>query len=156
PVPSGGFNSPIVWNDRVFLSGGDAARHEVLCFSGQSGQILWRAAVTNVPGSPVKPAEVPESSGVAAATMATDGRRVYAIFANGDLAAFSLEGKLAWSKSFGALQNPYGHASSLVTWEGRLIVQLDQGESEQGKSRLYALDGRTGQVLWQQPRKLPS
>jgi outer membrane protein assembly factor BamB len=156
PVPSGGFNSPIVWNDRIFLSGGDVARHEVLCFSGQSGQILWRQAVTNIPGSPAKPAEVPESSGVAAATMATDGRRVYAIFGNGDLAAFSLEGKLAWSKSFGALQNPYGHASSLLTWEGRLIVQLDQGESEQSKSRLYALDGRTGQILWQQPRKLPS
>ncbi|SPE61417.1 Pyrrolo-quinoline quinone (modular protein) [Verrucomicrobia bacterium] len=155
-VPAGGFSSPIAWNGRVFLSGGDAARHEVLCFSGQTGQILWRQAVTDVPGSPAKPVEVPESSGVAAATMATDGRRVYAVFANGDLAAYSLEGKLAWSKGFGALKNPYGHASSLVTWEGRLIVQLDQGESEEGKSRLYALDGRTGQVLWQQPRKVPS
>ncbi len=155
-VPAGGFSSPIAWNDRVFLSGGDATQHEVLCFSGQTGELLWRHAVTNVPGSPAKPAEVPESSGVAAATMATDGRRVYAMFANGDLAAFTLDGKAAWSKSFGSLKNPYGHSSSLGTWQGRLILQLDQGESEEGKSRLYALDGRTGQVVWQQPRKVAS
>ena len=156
PVPSGGFGSPIVWNDRVFLSGGDSSQHEVVCFNGQTGEILWRQAVTNVPGSPAKPAEVPETSGVAASTIATDGRRVFAMFANGDLAAFTLDGKPAWSKSFGTLKNPYGHASSLGIWQGRLIVQLDQGESEEGKSRLYALDGRTGQVVWQQPRKVGS
>jgi outer membrane protein assembly factor BamB len=156
PVPAGGFSSPITWNDRVFLSGGDARRPEVFCFSAQTGEILWRQAVTNVPGSLANPPEVPESSGVAAATMATDGRRVYAFFANGDLAAFTLEGKLVWSKSFGALKNPYGHASSLATWQDRLIVQLDQGEAEEARSKLYALDGRSGQIVWQQPRKVPS
>ena len=88
--------------------------------------------------------------------MATDGRRVYAFFANGDLAAFTLEGKLLWSKSFGVLKNPYEHASSLATWQGRLILQLDQGDTEEGRSRLYFLDGRSGQIVWQQPRKVPS
>jgi outer membrane protein assembly factor BamB len=156
PVPAGGFSSPITWNDRVFLSGGDAHRHEVFCFSAQTGEILWRQAVTNVPGSPANSPEIPESSGVAAATMATDGRRVYAFFADGDLAAFTLEGKLLWSKSFGALKNPYGHATSLATWQDRLIMQLDQGEAEEARSRLYALDGRSGQIVWQQPRKVPS
>lgn len=155
-VPSAGYSSPITWGDRVFFSGGDASQHEVLCLNGQTGEILWRQAVTNVPGSPAKPPEVPESSGVAAATMATDGRRVYAMFGNGDLAAFTLEGKFAWAKSFGALKNPYGHSSSLGIWPGQLILQLDQGENEEGKSRLYALDGRTGQVIWQQPRKVGS
>ena len=105
------------------------------------------------PALPAQPAEVPESTGYAAATMATDGRRVYAFFANGDCAAFTLEGKPAWSKSFGALKNPYGHATSLTTWRDRLIVQLDQGDSEDNKSKLYALDGRTGQIVWQRPRK---
>ena len=77
--------------------------------------------------------------------MATDGRRVYAMFANGDCAAFTLEGQPVWSKSFGALNNPYGHATSLATWRDRLIVQLDQGDSEDNKSKLYALEGRTGE-----------
>lgn len=155
PSPASGFGSPIVWGDRVFFSGGDAARREVLCLNAQTGQTLWRQSVTNVPGAPQR-AEVPDSTGYAASTMATDGRRVYVIFANGDCAAFTLEGKPVWSKSFGALKNPYGYATSLATWQDRLIVQLDQGEPEEGKSKLYALDGRTGRVVWERPRKVGS
>lgn len=154
PSPSHGFNSPIAWGDRIYFSGGNATLREVLCLDAKTGAIAWRQAVTNVPGSPTGPLEIPESTGYAAATMATDGRRVYAMFANGDLAAFSLDGKLAWSKGFGALKNPYGHATSLATWQDRVILQLDQGDSEEAKSRLYALDGRTGKVVWQRPRKV--
>jgi outer membrane protein assembly factor BamB len=154
PVPTSGFNSPIVWGDRVFLSGGDAKKREVVCLDGKTGQTLWRQAVMGTTNGPAQAAEVPESTGYAAATMATDGRRVYVMFANGDCAAFTLEGKPAWSKSFGALKNPYGHATSLATWQDHLIVQLDQGDTEDNKSKLYALDGRTGQILWQRPRKV--
>lgn len=154
PAPTSGFGSPIVWSNRVFLSGGDAHKREVLSLDSKTGQILWRQTVADVAGAPAQPAEVPESTGYAAATMATDGRRVYAFFANGDCAAFTLEGKPAWSKSFGALKNPYGNATSLTTWRDRLIVQLDQGDAEDNKSKLYALDGRTGQIVWQRPRKV--
>ena len=153
PVPIGGFNSPIVWGERVFLSGGDAKKREVLGLDARTGQTLWRQPVTVASSGPAQAAEVPDSTGYAAPTMATDGRRVYVIFANGDCAAFTLDGKPAWSKGFGALKNPYGHATSLATWQDRLIVQLDQGDVEDNKSKLYALDGRTGQILWQRPRK---
>jgi len=152
-APAIGFGSPIVWGDRVFFSGGDAALREVVCLSAPTGQTFWRQAVTNVPGSP-KAAEVPDSTGYAASTMATDGRRVYVIFANGDCAAFTLEGKPVWAKSFGPLKNPYGYASSLSTWQDRLIVLLDQGDPDDGLSKLYALDGRTGRVVWERPRKV--
>ena len=154
PEPVSGFNSPIVWGDRVVFSGGDARKREVICLDSKTGQVLWRQPVANVPGAPAQPAEVPESTGYAASTMATDGRRVYVIFANGDCAAFTLEGQPVWAKSFGALENPYGHATSLATWRDRLIVQLDQGDPEDNKSKLYALDGRTGQIVWQCPRKV--
>ncbi len=153
-VPAQGFNSPIAWGDRIFLSGGDAAQREVLCLDAKTGQITWRQPVANVPGSPAQPPEIPESTGYAAGSMATDGRRVYAFFANGDLAAFTLDGHAVWSKGFGPLKNAYGHATSLAAWRDRLILQLDQGEAEEGKSRLYALDGRTGQVVWQKPRRV--
>lgn len=154
PAPAAAFNSPILWGDRVFFSGGDAARREVFCLDAKTGATLWRQAIENVPGTPNPPPEVPESTGYAASTMATDGRRVYAIFANGDLAALTLEGRVVWSKGFGALNTAYGHSSSLATWRDRVIVQLDQGEAEAGKSKLYALDGRTGQVVWQKPRRV--
>jgi len=154
PVPAVGFNSPITWGDRVFFSGGDAKKRDVFCLDAKTGQTLWTQDVTKVPGSPTQGVEIPDTTGYAACSMATDGRRVYVIFANGDLAAFSLDGKPAWAKSFGPLKNPYGYATSLATWKDRLILQLDQGESDDGKSKLYALDGATGKTVWQTPRKV--
>ncbi len=156
PVPASGFNSPIIWGGRVFLSGGDQKQREVCCLDLKHGQLLWRQAVP-VP-TPTGPAaaQVPESTGYAAATMATDGRRLYVVFGDGEVAALTLEGKLLWTKSFSPLKNPYGHATSLDTWHDRVILQIDQGDSEEGKSKLYALDGRTGQVVWQRPRKVGS
>lgn len=154
PSPAQGFNSPLIWGNRVYFSGGNAALREVFCLDLNTGATLWRRAITNVPGSPTKPPEIPESTGYCAASMATDGRRVYAIFANGDLAALTLDGRPVWSKGFGALKNPYGHATSLATWRDKLIVQLDQGEIEDRKSRLYEIDGRTGAVIWEKPRQV--
>jgi outer membrane protein assembly factor BamB len=156
PVAAKGFNSPIVWGSKVFFSGGDAQKREVFCLDLNSGKLMWRQAVVNVPGKPAQPEEIPESTGYASPTMATDGRRIYVSFANGDVAAFSPDGKAIWSKSFGPLKNPYGYATSLATWQDRLLVQLDQGEAEEGKSKLYSLDGRTGQTVWQTPRKVGS
>jgi outer membrane protein assembly factor BamB len=128
-VPAAGYSSPVVWGDRVFLSGGDEAKRELMCFDAQSGKLLWEGGVPKTAGSPEKTPEVPEQCGMAAATMATDGRRVYAMFANGDLAAFDFDGHLVWSKFLGFPKNPYGHAASLLTWQDRVIVQFDQGAS---------------------------
>jgi outer membrane protein assembly factor BamB len=88
--------------------------------------------------------------------MTSDGERVVAFFGSGDLACLTLDGKTVWSKRFGPLKNPYGHASSLLIAENRLILQLDQGEAEAGQSKLYALDPQSGQILWQRQRRVGS
>jgi outer membrane protein assembly factor BamB len=151
PVPAAGFSSPVVWGDGVFLSGGDEKARVVMCFDARSGKSLWQREV-KIAGDPDEPVDVPEQCGMAAATMATDGRRVYAMFANGDLAALDFEGGVIWSKRLAIPKNPYGHATSLVTWQDRVIVQLDQGTPEDELSKLYALDGVTGAVVWERPR----
>lgn len=154
PVPARGFNSPLVFNDRMFFTGGDAQKRKVVCLNANSGELLWRQAVENVPGSPVELPEIPEETGFCAATAATDGRRVYAIFANGDIAAFDFAGKPVWSRHLATPKNMYGHATSLRTWQDRVIVQLDQGEPEDRLSKLFALDGRTGTTVWEKPRQV--
>lgn len=156
PVAAQGFNSPIVWGNRVFLSGGDIQKREVLCFDAATGQALWQRAIENVPGAPAKAPEVAEQCGYAAPTMATDGRRVYVMFGSGELAALTLDGQPVWSKHFGALKNAYGHATSLAVWQGKVLVQLDQGDSPQSGSKLYAFDGATGKVAWEQRRPVPA
>lgn len=152
PVPALGFNSPVVWSNRVFISGGDAKQRAVFCFDGGDGNLLWQRAVENVLGSPTKPPEIPDATGYAASTMATDGRRAFVLFANGDLAAFKFDGALAWAKNIGVPKNMYGHATSLAIWPGKLIVQLDQDEGAPGGSKLLAFDCTTGRLLWDRTR----
>ncbi len=152
PVLASGHNSPVLWGNRLFITGGTAAVREVFAYDAADGRLLWRQAVGITPGAPAKAPEIFEDTGYAASTAATDGRRVYAIFGNGDLGALSFDGKVAWTKALGPLKNQYGHAASLAIWPGELIVQLDQGETPSGASKLVALDPATGRVLWERSR----
>jgi outer membrane protein assembly factor BamB len=149
-IPLPGFNSPIVWNDRVFLSGASENRREVYCVDLKSGKILWQKAVEKVPGSPVQVPKIIRETGYCAPGMTTDGRRVYAIFANGDLISFDLEGNQVWARNLGAPLNHYGHSSSLVMYHDMLIVQYDQ----RGSGSVMALDGKTGKTVWQTSRNV--
>jgi outer membrane protein assembly factor BamB len=155
-IPAPGHSSPIVWGDRVFISGGTADRREVFCYNAANGALLWQRAIENVPGSPLKMSEAPEDAGCAAPTMATDGRRVYAIFANGDLGALNFDGSVVWTKYLGPIKNPYGYAASLAVWGNHLLIQLDQGETRAEGSKLISLQGASGRVLWERSRPVPA
>ncbi len=154
-VPLPGNNSPVVWKDRVFLCGADENRREVYCFDAKSGDLLWQKPVPATPQSSVKMPRPPDA-GYAAPTVATDGRRVFAIFANGDLAGFDMNGRLAWSKSLGIPESTYGFASSPTTYKDLLIVQFDQGSENKPKSKLYAFDSASGNIVWQVDRPVPN
>jgi len=156
PVPLPGNNSPVVWGKRVFLSGADQRRREVYCFDADSGKLVWRGNVPGTPQNNAKPPEVFPATGFASPTTATDGRRVFAIFANGDLAAFEVAGKSAWAKDLGLPENTYGYASSLTTYNNMLLVQFDQGPVEAPKSKLLAFDSATGKPVWQADRPVPN
>lgn len=153
PVLAPGFNSPIVWGNHLFLSGGTAEKREVFCYDATDGKLLWQRAVENVPGSPQEVPEIPEMTGYAASTMATDGQRAFVIFPNGDLAAFNFDGSLAWAKHLGVPKNMYGYASSLAISPGKLIVQWDQDEGAPGGSKLFAFDGATGKPAWEKTKR---
>ena len=156
PVPLEGNNSPVVWGDRVFLCGADEEHRQVFCFDADSGELLWEK---ELPGTPASTAEVPDvmvDTGLAAPTMVADGRRAYAMFANGDVGAFDFSGKLVWSKSLGMPKNVYGHGASLAMYRDRLLIQFDQGERKEALSALLALNGATGETVWSIPRKVPN
>jgi outer membrane protein assembly factor BamB len=149
-VPLPGYNSPIIWGSKVFLCGASSTKREVYCFDLGTGKILWRHPVEKIDGSPSQEAKVNRETGFAAPTMTTDGRRVYAIFANGDLVALDRDGKRIWAKNLGMPQNHYGHSSSLIMYRDLLIVQYDQRNA----ASVMALKGKTGDVAWQTSRNV--
>jgi outer membrane protein assembly factor BamB len=157
-VPLVGYNSPVIWGDRIFLSGGDANNCEVYCFDAPSGKLLWTGPVVNVAqGGIKKAASVPESgAGFASPTVVTDGRYVCAIFATGDVGCFDLQGKNLWTKNLGTPDSAYGYASSLEIYRNLLLIQYDQGSADDNKSKLMALNTFSGVTIWETRRPVPN
>jgi outer membrane protein assembly factor BamB len=143
-VPVHGFNSPIVWKDRLFFTGGDEEGLEIFCYDADTGEERWTKTVETSVEFP----DVSEDTGFAAPTMATDGQRVFAIFATGDLAAFDFDGNPVWQKNIGVPENPYGMGSSLISDGRYLFVQYDHEKTR----KVMAFDGATGELAWEQPR----
>jgi len=148
PVPLPGRNSPVVWGDAIFLTGATETKREVYCFDARSGRLRWQRPVETPEGKAAPPPEVEKATGYAAPTAAADGRRVAAIFANGDVAAFDFDGKPLWARSLGVPKNNYGHAASLLLYRNLVLVPYDQGRLEDRKCCLIALDAATGRILW--------
>jgi outer membrane protein assembly factor BamB len=175
-IPGLGFSSPVVWNDRIFLTSavpasgsaavklglyGDiqpvpdepAQSFNVYCLDRKSGRILWtRTAASGVP----KIKRHPKSSH-ANPTIATDGKHVVAFFGSEGLYVYDFAGKLLWKKDLGVLDSGFfmapsaqwGFASSPVLREGKLLIQADV----QKNSFLAAFDVKTGNQLWRTPRQ---
>lgn len=147
-VPRPGFSSPIVWSDKVWVTGGDDTAREIFCYSADTGALLWRHAADGIEGSPAQPPKVTPDTGHAASTPTTNGTAVFAIFSTGDVVCVDFDGKRLWARNLGVPKNHYGHSSSLITWNDLLLVQYDHGES----GRLLALDQKTGKTRWETKR----
>lgn len=156
PIPLDGMNSPVVWGEYVFVSGADEENREIYCYSVSSGELLWTGKVPYQASEDEDFIEPMEDTGYAAPTLVVDSKRVYGLFATGDIAAFDFTGKSIWSKSLGVPDNMYGYSSSLTMYRNLVLVQYDQGVAEDGKSKVIALDGFSGQVVWQTNRPVGS
>ncbi len=149
-IPLEGFNSPIIWDNKIFLTGASKTKREVYCFNRETGEILWIAPVENIPGSPETTPKIPDYTGYAASTAATDGKNVYVIFANADVAAFDFNGKMVWGLNLGLPDNHYGYASSLLVYDDKVIIQWDQ----RNVAKVMALSTETGKTVWETNRNV--
>jgi len=143
-IPLAGFSSPVVSGDRVILTGGDKRRRAIFAFDANDGKLLWRTEAKAVGTLP----EVSDDTGYAAPTPATDGERVYAVFATGQVLCADMAGNILWEKDFGLPEIMYGYANSPLLFDKYLILQFDT----EAKHVLYALDTATGKILWQNER----
>lgn len=139
-----GHSSPVVWGDRIFLTGIANNELETYCIDRKTGEILWQKGAwyefiervhrVNSPATP---------------TPATDGERVYVYFGSSGLLCYDFEGNEVWNRIIRTPPNMYGTASSLILAKGYLIFLNDN----QRESSLEAIDPKSGKTIWKTKRE---
>ncbi|UCD53492.1 MAG: PQQ-binding-like beta-propeller repeat protein [Phycisphaerales bacterium] len=159
-LPGSSAATPIVWQDRVFLSGVDAARDTLIaiCYDRTNGERLWQHDIAQGTSRDRR-------STFAAPSPTTDGEIVVFFYSNGDLVCFDLAGRRKWARN---IQDDYGPfaflwtpSTSPVLFDGRLFLQVLQRDvpvrgrglsDKENESYLLAMDPATGKTLWRQIR----
>ena len=148
-IPKHGYNSPVVNGRNIFLTGADKKSRELYCFDLWTGELRWTVKADGISGSPSSMPNVTADTGLAASTVATNGKQVCAIFATGDVICADMDGKRLWAKNLGVPENHYGFASSLLMYGNELIIQYDNNSN----AKLIALSTVNGNQLWSKSRK---
>ena len=144
-LPGRGASTPIVWEDRIFLTCGVEGKNMLLCYD-RGGKELWRTEIGTA--KPFKSAK--GSSTNPSAT--TDGKHVFVYFKSGDFGAVDFTGKIAWQMN---LQEKYGEdtlwhdvGTSPVLTKNHVIATV----MHSGPSYLAAFEKETGKLVWKQDR----
>jgi outer membrane protein assembly factor BamB len=148
-MPNPGKSSPVIWGDRIYLTGAKGAIGEIYCIDKITGEMIWTKQVNNIPGEPSEIPKTDADGGLAVSTVATDGSFICAVFANGNLICLDQKGNPKWSKNIGVPVNTYGYTSSLLMYQNTLIVQYDCDT----KVTLIGFDLETGNKKWETPRE---
>jgi len=147
-IPKAGYNSPVIWGSKLFITGADNSGEEIYCLNVADGKTIWQASPRNIQGAPATPPETSEDTGLAAPTAAVNGEFVIAIFGTGNLVCADHQGKIIWAKNVGLPDNHYGHSSSLIIHKNNVIVQFDHNV----KATVFAFNIRTGEKVWETTR----
>ena len=148
-LPGPGAGTPIVWENRVFVSSVDPQSQKLLalCLDRKDGKLLWQQTVLT---SLMERKHSLNSH--ASSTPATDGQLVYAAFldrAEMVVAAYDFTGKQRWLVRPGPFSSMHGFCSSPILHQDKVIVNGDHD----GDSYIVALDRATGRTIWKVPRE---
>ncbi len=135
--------TPVLWNDRIFLSSLDGEDLVLMAFNTENGKQVWKRVV----GRGNRTARGDEGNS-ASPSPSTDGKHVWVFFGSGDLACFTVDGEEVWKKDlqqeYGRFQIQFGMSSTPVLDGGRLYQQLIHS----GGAIVFALDAKSGREIW--------
>ena len=145
-LPGGGHSSPVVWEDKVFVTCGDdkALRGTVLCLS-TDGRELWRKE-SSLDKHPMN-----ALNSYASATPALDANQMYLLWpgpTEARLTALTHEGREVWTIKLPAVKARHGAGSSPIVCGEYVIVSREQDKSSNLKSVWLAVDRKTGETRW--------
>ncbi len=146
--PKPGQSSPVIWGDKLFITGAGDGEIAVYCIDKNTGELLWKGSGKDFPEASSEEPESDAEAGMAVPTPALNEDYVFAMFGNGNLVCYDHDGKFQWGKHLGVPQSSYGYSASLVIYEKLLLVQYDS----QDKLSLSGFDLKSGEMKWETPR----
>jgi len=156
-LPGKGNGSPIVVGKKVFIMSAEAeSKRYALAYDLVSGKELWRKSFAT------QEHKVHAKSSYASCTPCANSKSVFFAWASPEnltVKAFSHDGDEQWTKNFGRYISAHGFAGSPILVDDKLILSNNQDAEElppgvaPGNSSILALDVKTGNVIWETPRK---
>jgi outer membrane protein assembly factor BamB len=139
-LPERGNSTPIVWNERVFLTQTVGSRGTLMCFDRGNGKLLWQEG-PSFPEKEMSHDTNPQSS----SSPVTDGERVIAWFGSAGLFCYDFKGKEMWHRDLGQQRHIWGYGSSPIIHEDLCILNFGPGP----RTFLIAVEKKTGKTVWQ-------
>lgn len=141
-LPGMGGSTPIIWDQRLFLTAEDGEDLVLLCLD-LTGKQLWKTKI----GSGRKRFRADEGN-QASPSPSTDGKHVFAFFGTGDFACCDFDGRIVWhfnaEERYGKFDILHGmHVTPLLDGD-RLYLSLLHAAN----AWVVALDKATGKDVW--------
>lgn len=136
-------SSPVVTADRVFLTAAEGDKLSTIALDAKTGKLLWRRDVARARQMPIY-----KANDGASPSPVSDGKNVYAFFAELGLISYAPDGTERWRVPLGPFNSFYGMGGSPVLAGNTLVLVCDQRTD----SFIIAVDTRNGKVLWKKNR----
>ena len=146
PLPEPGTSTPIVSQEKIFLTQSEGKRRHLLCFDRKDGKLLWTAGV-----GVVLEERTHKTNPYASASPVTDGERVIVWFGSGGLAAYDFSGTELWRTDLGVHDHRFGYGGSPAIHGDLCFLNFGPGVRE----FLVAVDKRTGKEVWRHASPVP-
>jgi len=139
----GGFSTPAVVGDRIYLMSNTRDEESAVALDVKDGKQVWSTPVGKV-GKNTGQAQYPGTR----STPTVDGDRIYVLGSDGDLACLGRDnGKAAWAKNlkndFDGKPGLWAYAESPLI-DGDVLVCTPGGD----KATMAALNKKDGTVIW--------
>ena len=150
-LPGPGHSSPVYWEGKLYLTSETTgqAKRQVLCLDTSDGKTIWAQEETYEPDRSYH-----KFNSYAASTPAVDGDGVYVSWISGrDFILFALDhdGRQLWRREIPCgFASKFGPGASPIVLGGTVIMGNDHAGS---KCFLIAVNAKTGETVWQVPRK---
>jgi outer membrane protein assembly factor BamB len=138
PVPPG-HSSPVLTDNRIFLTAVEGDKLFVLAFDRADGKEVWRREVPRI-----QKVRLQNPNGPASPSPVTDGKNVYAFFQDFGMIAFAADGKEQWRLRLGPFNQFYGFGASPILVDGTIVLAVDQDSG----SYLLGVDAKSGKVRY--------